>query len=330
MSDHKYRGFGALIALMLLAVVELSFHTDSFLYRLRSVFAAGRTLDKVLYVESKSPSIIILGNSRIDNGIVPPILQTELSLPAKAVFNLGIPGANLETFHGVLKRVLTKNSKRIPKTVILGLDESIFHHEDDLGYQVFFSDKAALIAENQFTGILANTVRLWGYSANLKQLKKPEKLTQFMDAIINNPPPWGGSAEENLGFRTSSSGMFQREDQLLSQELTAFKPPEKSQIRYLERIINLLNDKGIKLIIVFPPLLNREMLFFENDNNASAAYRHILFSVQQREIPIINLSRHPKHLRDFADIGHLNSLGSVRYSQLLAHHLKNCCANDLQ
>lgn len=64
-------GLGLLIGMLLLGAVEVWLHSDHFLYRFRSVFAAGRAMDKVRFVESSPPEVLILGNSRADNGFAP-------------------------------------------------------------------------------------------------------------------------------------------------------------------------------------------------------------------------------------------------------------------
>lgn len=64
-------GAGLLVALLLLGAVECWLHTDSFLLKFRSVFAAGRAMDKVVYVKHHRPELLILGNSRADNSFRP-------------------------------------------------------------------------------------------------------------------------------------------------------------------------------------------------------------------------------------------------------------------
>ncbi len=93
-------GAGTLFAFLLLLMVELWLHTDSFLFRYRSVFAAGRAMDKILYIEKNVPATIILGNSRVDNGFDPKTLKINTNaLSNGIVFNLGIPGANARFFY---------------------------------------------------------------------------------------------------------------------------------------------------------------------------------------------------------------------------------------
>src|ERR1700720_1151671 len=88
-------GAGFVFALALLAVVEVWLHNDDFLYRYRSVFAVGRAMDKLRYVESQAPAVVIVGNSRVDNAFDPVTVRANLhGIEPGQVFNLGMPGAD--------------------------------------------------------------------------------------------------------------------------------------------------------------------------------------------------------------------------------------------
>ena len=59
-------GWGSVIGLLLLALVETWLHTDNFMYRYRSVFAAGRAMGKLHYVRSHTLTLLVLVNSRVN------------------------------------------------------------------------------------------------------------------------------------------------------------------------------------------------------------------------------------------------------------------------
>lgn len=134
---------GLLVSILLLLVVEAWLHTDSFYDRYRAVFAVGRTMDKALYVETQAPQILLLGNSRVDNGFDPKILGAIL-LPGEpnAAFNLGMPGINLRGLNGVVDRLDREGALGPGRVewVVLGLDETLFQSGDELGYTVVFGN----------------------------------------------------------------------------------------------------------------------------------------------------------------------------------------------
>ena len=53
---NHWPGLGVAFALLLLLVPEAMLHTDGFFYRYRAIFAAGRAMDKLHYVESIVPT----------------------------------------------------------------------------------------------------------------------------------------------------------------------------------------------------------------------------------------------------------------------------------
>src|SRR5258705_10973381 len=87
-------GLGAAFALLLWLAAEAALHTDEFSYRYRAVFAAGRAMDKLNYVEANTPTLLIVGNSRVDNGFDPGAIASRLSVENRGqVFNFGLPGS---------------------------------------------------------------------------------------------------------------------------------------------------------------------------------------------------------------------------------------------
>jgi len=78
---YHWPGLGAAFALFLLLVPEAMLHTDGFFYRYRAVFAAGRAMDKLRYVEATVPTLLIVGNSRVDNGFDPGAIADACARP---------------------------------------------------------------------------------------------------------------------------------------------------------------------------------------------------------------------------------------------------------
>jgi len=101
-------------------------HTDGFFYRYRAVFAAGRAMDKLRYVEATVPTLLIVGNSRVDNGFDPGAIADRLGAENRGrMFNFGLPGSDTRTLFGLLTRLDRKGllgPSRI-EAVVIGLDE---------------------------------------------------------------------------------------------------------------------------------------------------------------------------------------------------------------
>jgi len=319
-----FPGAGIVVAACLLALIEGWMHTDGFLYKYRSVFAAGRAMDKVRYIEAANPEVLIVGNSRVDNGFNPVIVQRALGFKERSVFNLGVPGANARVMHGIFRRLASRHlfGKNAVSTVVMCLDESFFQAEDSLGYSVFFVDWLSSLEEGAFADAFASLCRLWGYADNLKQLREPSKLFRFFEATWQEVEPLGGAASDHYGYRAGFTGGFQDADQVATQEAASQVAPDAGTETHFWKMLDLLHEHGVRVAVVFPPLLHRDVLFAVPDN-ASAPYREIAHGLERRNIPLIYLdevgARTPD---DFANAGHLNDRGAQRYTELLARRLK--------
>ncbi len=316
-------GWGSGVALLLLALVEAWLHSDDFLYRYRSVFATGRAMDKLHYVESHTPALLVLGNSRVDNGFDPRTLL-EGGTSYITGFNMGMPGANAGILYGLVKR-LADEGKLNPngvRTTLIGLDEGLLQAEDSLGYGVFYSDPAWLWQNRDWRGMLAYGIRLWGFSANLKQLREPGKALGFIQASVASVEPIGGGAAEHLGYRAGFGGL-QNAEQVRRQQERFDMPPNSVQVKALFATVALLQQHGVQVAVVYPPLLNRELLYLTPQLQAAQPYTAVATRLSALGIPLLALE--PGMQRDpgmFVNPGHLNDRGAQYYSRLLARQLR--------
>ena len=331
MNLKGFPGSGLLFALLLLGGVEYALHSEDLLYRYRAVFAAGRALDKMRYVEAHVPSTLIIGNSRVDNGFDPATVQKNLpGAQPGAVFNLGIPGVDTRTLYGILVRFAHRGllGPAGIRRVVIGLDESVLQKDDSnsLGYGVFFNDRGALLSEGDVANLVRSTVRLWGFADNLKELREPAKLERFIQASRKSVDPVGGSASQFLGYR-AGFGALQDAAQIERQEVGSKKPPDAALVRYLERCIDLLAAHDVEIAIIFPPLLNRRVLYLDEAEVAAEPYREIRAALERRQLPMIDLGADvARDTRDFINAGHLNDRGAQRFSALLGQRLSRIWA----
>lgn len=316
-------GWGSAVGLSLLVMVETWLHTDDFLYRYRSVFATGRAMGKLHYVESHPPALLVLGNSRVDNGFDP---RTLLEDGGKDItgFNFGMPGANAGILYGVVKRLADEGNLGAPRVraVLIGLDESLLQAEDSLGYGVFYSDPAWLWQNRDWRGVLAHGIRLWGFSANLKELREPGKALEFIHASFSSVEPIGGGAAEHLGYRAGFGGL-QDAEQVSRQQESFDMPPDAVQIKALFATVMLLQQHGVQVAVVYPPLLNRELLYLTPQLPAAQPYMAVARRLAAFGIPMLTLE--PGMQRDprmFVNPSHLNDRGAQYYSRMLSRQLR--------
>ncbi len=316
-------GLGLVFALLFLLCAEAALHTDAFLYRYRSVFAAGRAMDKIRFIESNAPSVLIVGDSRVDNAFDPGVIARQWGFENHGrIFNFGIPGSDARTLFGVLTRLDREQRLGPPQilAVVIGLDEGYLQPADALGYEIF-ADRITMIEKGEYRDLLRSLLRLWGFADNLKELREPAKLERFIAASRGTVEPIGGGAAEFAGYRAGFGGL-QDASQIMLQEAGSKNPPDPTRVDYLNRCLELLRKRDVRVAIVFPPLLNREVLYVSPGDPAAKPYLTVATELRAQGLRLIDLgagaTRHPD---EFINAGHLNDQGAKRFSVLLADQL---------
>lgn len=308
--------FAALIVLC----VEFTLHSEAIIHRYRSVFAVGRAIDKLHFVEKHPPRLLFMGNSRTDNGIDPRAVGNILGGGPSYGFNLGLPGANLVIQHGIVARLGEQGLLGTDgiHTVVLGLDESALQEDNSLGYAAFLADRAALWKAGSYNDWLGSYLRLWSYSGNLRQLREPDKALRLIEASVRSLDPVGGSAAAHRGYR-AGFGAAQNEAQVVRQESAADLPPSPRVMAFLWAAVDLLQSHGVRVFISIPPLRDRQSAFLDA-SPAAAPYRALLVQLQQHGVKLLAT---PEDFSpsEFVNAGHLNNQGAQRYSAELARRL---------
>ena len=307
-------------AAFILMCVELALHSETVMQRYRSVFAVGRAMDKLHYVEGHSPHVLFLGNSRTDNGVDPRTVSWAWPDHALRSFNLGLPGANALVYHGELKCLDAHGllGRAAIHTVVLGLDESALQEDNSLGYVSFLADRRALWDAARYRDWLGSYLRLWSYSGNLRELREPDKALRFIEASVRPLDPIGGAAATHLGYR-AGFGAAQNAAQVARQENAALQPPAPAVEAFLWRAIDLMQSRGVRVFVTLPPLRDRASAFV-GDSPAAAPYRTLLAQLQQRGV-IVLPPPEGYGVAEFINAGHLNDQGAQRYSTELGRQL---------
>jgi hypothetical protein len=281
-------------------------------------------MDKVLYVENARPVMLILGNSRADNGFDPGIVARVMGRTSPgSVFNMGLPGADARVLMGILLRLDRAGALGGEgiKQVVISLDEALLQKVDTLGQEVFFADRPTLWRDGEYHDWLRANLRLYGYSENLRQLREPGSLSRFVQALRQDTDPVGGSARLHAGYRAGIGGL-QDNAAALRQEAGSRNPPDAGNLTHFWRMVALLRERGVEVAVTFPPLLTRNVLYMTAESPEAAPYQAVLRELRRWDVPIIVLDREvPRRPAEFVNAGHLNDLGAQRYSALLGDAL---------
>lgn len=312
---------GVLVALLLLAGVEAILHSDAFLYRYRSVFAAGRAMDKLLAFEAHPTAVLALGNSRVDNGISPEVLRRETGLDA---FNLGLPGAEACNIEGVVARLERHGAFSSGRTrqVLIGLDDGYFQRVGGLGYEVFFDDRARLLAHGRHRDWLRSVLRLWGYADSLRTLQEPAKLIRAVEASFREVESWGGNARRTAGFRAADEAVNQDASQIEAQNSASRRPPDPEVLACFWATTDRLQAAGVKVQVFFTPSLRSANAFDGDAGGPDNPYGRMKAAFRERDIGILEFDVSSIIAgRYFANPGHLNREGATRFTAMLSAQL---------
>jgi len=291
-------GRGLLVAVVLLCVVEAWLHTDIFLLKFRSVFAAGRAMDKVVYAETHRPGLLILGNSRADNGFDPRTVQRAYDADSvRSAFNLGLPGADTRVLAGIVDR-LDRNGSFAPAASGRSCFRStrawcrpstpLARRSSSPGPR-----RSGPKASTRMPARRVPAVRLCRQPASARE---PAVLQRFIRALHEDVEPVGGGATRHLGYRAGFGGLQDVQAARL-QEVGSLAPPSDANLRQLWRMLDLLAARGVRVAIVFPPLLQREVLYRAPQRAEAAPYVAIATELQRRGIPLIALDAGPRATR---------------------------------
>ena len=319
---------GIVTAILIVFGVELYLHNDDFLDRYRSVFAVGRAADKVAYVARTQPSIVLLGNSRVDNGISPVAVSAVIGKETTGVFNLGIPGQNTRVLSGVVRELESRGALTATrmKYVLIGLDPTLFSLDDELNYSVFLADRWEMASAGEYSELAASIFRLWGYSSNLKGLREPGRMRDFIAATLTDREPWGGSLRDNLGYRAKKEEMTEPERKTVPED-TLPKPLDPKALAYLSNAVRRLLSHDMRVGVFFPPQYGRKN-DFEKRDAAYEQYRIVLADLRRRGVEILHIENSDTYAASlFSDPGHLNEAGAKRYSTSLARAMKETWPN---
>ncbi len=314
---------GTVIAALLLLGVECYLHADDFLFRYRAVFAAGRVMDKLKAIEAAPPRRLVIGNSRVDNAVIPRLLAQRTGL---ATFNLGVPGAESCNLYGLISRLERQHlfGPEAISDVLLGIDETLLQSTTGLGLEVMFDDRARLLADGRYVDWAKSWLRLWGYADSLKTLQEPAKLLRFVSATFEPVEPWGGSARDNLGHRAADEVQTQDAAQIAQQEAASQAPPASTQVACLWALTDRLQRSQVNVRVFFPPTLQRVNSFEDDENDSARAYRVLRAQFSDRAIEVLALPITDLRKREyFANIGHLNRQGAERFTAILGEYLRS-------
>lgn len=253
-------------------------------------------------IKDINEDVIILGNSVVLNSLMPSILSDSIGM---SVYNSASNGQGLDFFHSMLDCLLKHHT---PKAIVLGMRNDLFTSEGigdrysilspyyEMGYEVIDSclntsgNHAKLLMKSTFYRY--NTI--WWRILLYHFISPNEKgINGFIAKPVPPMPP-----------------------KLM--DVTEEEEPRGARLETLNKIIDRCQERGVKLILIYPPL-------YYNRQGESKATARIKKLCEARGVRVIDNSVDPffmQHPELFYDNAHLNADGAMIYSQQKASELK--------
>lgn len=286
-----------------------------------------RPIDYKLFVESrldffendKNYDMLFIGDSHLSDALDTRIIEEKCNLSA---YNLAIYHATPFDNYYFLQYIL-KKSKR-PKFIILGTNPAMFRK------QVAPSKYIPVILDDFFIRfrMRMNSVSKMDESLILKSVNERElikpifknlcgieyKPTRIVTKVYNG---YLESGNQTLGFEW--------ENYDLSKSKSSTK---KVQINYLHQLIDLAKFYGIKVIIVNPPIWERKLIAYKEQNRTYTEYQTAIADIKNNlHVPVFNEANNLLHAklvqRDYLDPEHLNYYGAKKFTYEFVNWFNN-------
>lgn len=253
-------------------------------------------------IKDINEDVIILGNSVVLNSLMPSVLSDSLDM---SVYNSASNGQGLDFFHSMLDCLLKHHT---PKAIVLGMRNDLFTSEGigdrysilspyyEMGYEIIDSclntsgDHAKLLMKSTFYRY--NTI--WWRILLYHFISPNEKgINGFIAKPVPPMPP-----------------------KLI--DVTEEEEPCDAHLKTLNKIIDRCQERGVKLILIYPPL-------YYNRQGESKTGIRVKELCEAQGITVIDNSTDPyfmQHPELFYDNAHLNANGAIIYSQQKASELK--------
>jgi hypothetical protein len=272
-----------------------------------------------------SPTVLIAGDSRMLNGLIPALFEQELGMRTRNIADAIHFGGNLTTLVLTLKHISPEARANI---ALLIFDLTAYGLDD--AHPVTMSG-------SEFTHYsLADQIRMAGTSpgAFLKQAWQnfwPNQIRAWRGK--RTPPPRSCTLDLPLSAQKARHLGFNPIDHrarpLGTDSLDSHKPrPFGMRYGHALQMLNELHDMGIPMLLFFPPVMQElcglgyRRQLCEAEWALPQSIAHDFPAMRKRIISMANRAPDPIHAGHFVDLYHLDSLGAVAMSQALIDSLR--------
>lgn len=266
-----------------------------------------------------SPDIVALGDSIIENGLYPELVQTMLNEAGYplSVINVGLPANNVEVNIFLLKQTLRQG--RRPKLVLFNVTPRMFgkrlnnrvetHLMRSYLGQCEYKPKPGLLpAADCF---LSEHLALLRHRGFIKQA-----FTPFAEKKVKTTNT--GEYETSLSGWNPHYNVWSRSEFYKLHVSPIDKPKSKKPqwtLAHVQPLIDFCKQENLPLVLVWlpehPERLKRYPIYADFDARVARLAR-------ENQVGFINMGRSETNIQHYYNTDHLNVIGGIAFSQQLA------------
>lgn len=311
----------ALLAMVLLLAVEVGMARQDWLwdYVLASPSGIITALETQVIADA-DPELVVMGSSRVRDGVSPQHLGSALGLPPGAVLNLAV--TNGSTFDALTLYRRNREKLSHAKILVVGIEDRTFNagwapNDRDRRYMTL-SERVGPYNDEHTLSLLAGwcwrTYDARGpFQAAIKSTIKGRKLTlpiaedgrvKWRDEEIAEGP-------EKLPDPTAYARFYRKWE------------PTDGRKAFLEELVRLAREDGVKVLVIKLPWRSEHLALIEKHHPEELAeYRRRAQTVEGAKVVLWD---HPRDLglkdTHFYDYGHPTTRGAEIVSKALAKEI---------
>lgn len=326
------RPWGALFALVLLAAVEFGFARQTWLWAAFPKSPSGivDVMEEQVLAPADDPVIVILGNSRTRDAVVPAIVEDGLGLPRRAVLNMSLTAG--EPFDSYVLYKRNREKLRRASLIVLAVEE--WQLQDSREISERYRRFAALRDRIRYPDRRLKSSLVAGWLWRTFDARKP--IGRFIKELILRTDRSAPIGEDGrVVWRVDDPEVGPEEVDLtadLERTYCDFRPERMMNslgFKYLERTIHMAEQDGLAVALISPPYRDafaeaREEYCGEDADEVFRRAIWLLAGEHQGVRVLLNERASVLGIPDvyYLDYGHMLEHGAEIYSHLLANWLR--------
>ncbi|MCC7407269.1 MAG: hypothetical protein IT442_04310 [Phycisphaeraceae bacterium] len=323
---------GALFCLALLTVVEVGFARQEWLWSKFPKSPSGiiDVLEDKVIKPAGDPVVIVLGNSRTRDAVIPIVMEQELGLERGEVLNLSVTAG--EPFDSFVLYERNRDTMRKANLVVLAVEE--WQLNDDRAISERYRRFASLQDRLSYPDRQLKSSLVAGWLWRTFDARKPlGRLAKEMVLSADRSAPIGDDGR--VVWRTDDPELGEPEIELKADLERAYggfvagRMKQTTGYEYLRRVIKMASEDNVAVALVSPPHRDAFIDLLPDVRGAVAdvAFQDVLtdLAAQGDNIEVSVITRASElDMPDtyFVDYGHMVKRGAEVYTEYLSRWLR--------